>query len=182
MSGETPTSGRGPRQMVEPRRIIIASFLSSEGSDAGTAKFRVKAGDPRLRVRISIHAVPKFRRATPQSVFTGRNLKLWAAGMVEDSVKGGIVPVSNMTPGATAAAPEDLPNDAGLAGWSREFSSIADAIDGLITIPDQDPDLVPGTLVVQAKFMPQVFHVVPWDEWQEVRSECDLLPVEVYEG
>lgn len=181
MSNETPTSGRGPRQMLIPRRIVIASFFNDEGGDGGTAKFRVPAGDPRVRVRISIHAVPSDRRATPQSVFTGRLLKLWCAGVVEDDVKGLMVPVSNVVPGVTAAAPEDLPNDVGLAGWSREFSTIADAIDGTITIPEQGVGLVPGQLVVQAKFMPQVFQVIPWSEWEEVRSTCDLLPLATVE-
>lgn len=179
MSNESPTSGRGPRQAWQPTRVPFAR-LSTSGA-GGVARFRVTTPDPRLRVRISVLAVPDNRRAPATAVLSGRGCTLWPVAMEQDLERGLWVPVSDVIPDVTSAAPQDLPEEPGLAGWSREFSTIADAVDVVVNIPPQEGGET-GRLVAQAMFMPQVFQIVPWDQWAEIRSQCELQIVNAVES
>lgn len=174
MSDESPTSANGPRQIVIPRRLTLVNFITDGTDNAQVAIFRVKIIDPRLRVRCTLIGVPNNRRTTQAAFLAGRGLTIWPYGVEGDQQRGATgVPVVDVIPGVTLAAPQAFPIHAGLGGWSREFSSIADAVECRIAIPAQGEGSSSGKLVLQTKYMPQVHQVIPWQQWDEIRSLCE---------
>jgi hypothetical protein len=176
-ANESPTSEMGPRQIYVPRRVKVA-ILAAAGGAGGVIKVACKLPDSRLRVRFDLVASPDAASVTPNAMLTGRGITIWPYGAVDDEVQGRPrIPVSEVIPGITFAAQDPVPHSAGLGGWSREFNSAADAIEALITIPLQAPNVNSGTLWLQARVQPNDFAIVPWEQWEEIRRACGGLDV-----
>lgn len=173
-SNESATSPEGPRQFEVPRRIPIIQWLGGAGSDTQQDVYvRLTTPDARLIQKLTLLA-SAVGTAPASTVLAGRNLTLWLYTEEKDEGRGKkMVPVTDLA-GSTSAAPIALPANANLGGFSREFVTTADAIGGRIRIPAQAPGGVQGTLFLQARFQPNAFRLMPWAEWQEVRSQCKI--------
>lgn len=178
VANESPTSYNGPRQIYVPKRIIPVVITGAAERSGGFARFRVETPDSRIRVKVSVLCVPPYGGDAAFAI--GYGMKLWM-GAVDDDASGNAaglaVPVTNvMDPIAgvpvTQAAPADFPAD-GLAGYSREFVTAADAIEGVITVPETPVVPVVGMVVVQVRYQPDPQRL-PWSEWDEIRRECSL--------
>ncbi len=169
-SNESPTTPAGPRQLYCPRRLLLCTFNGASGA-GGSVSFRVNLPDSRLHWKAEVLGVPEGN-ASPAVLLAGRGLKIWTAALADDDVKGGRgTPVTNIS--GTAAAGAAFPS-AGLGGYSIEnFTTAADGIQGVITVPAQLGG-VKGALYLQARYQPATFQIVPWEQWDEIRSACDL--------
>jgi hypothetical protein len=175
MGDASPTSREGPRQLYRPRRDLLVHFTAAGGA-GGVVRFRVDIPDPRLRVQLAVRAVPDDQIRRPNDVLAGRALKLWLSTLEDDEADGGSAgglgtPITNLE--GTSGVPIAFPADAGLGGYGREFSTLGNAIQGVITIPAQ-PALAAQAckLFLQTRFAPQVQQVIPWDQWEEIRAQC----------
>ncbi len=174
-SNESPTTHSGPRQLYCPRRIKLASFNGVTGA-GGTARVIANLPDSRLHWKLSLIGVADAGTAPGSVVLAGRGLKLWASALEYDQVRGK-KPISVTDIVGTAAVPAAFPASAGLGGYSLEnFTSAADGIQFVVTIPAQLGG-VAGGLYLQARYQPATWQIVPWDQWDEIRSACDLHPL-----
>jgi hypothetical protein len=175
MADESPTSAMGPRELYHPRRELLAS-LSSTGGGGGTIRFRVDIPDPRLRVQIAIRAAPSDQGQKPSTCLALRNGTLWLSTLEDDEGDGGDAsglgtPVNNLEGSSTA--PISFPLDAGLGGYGREFSTLGNAIQGVIVFPVQAAHANTACkLWLQSRFAPQVRQIIPWPLWEELRAQC----------
>jgi hypothetical protein len=170
----------GPRQIYVPRRVQVARLPINVDvtSRAYSAKVAIKIPDSRLRVRWDLVAVPDLASVSPAAMLAGRGITIWPYGAVDDEVQGRPrIPVSEVIAGVTQAAPDPVPHSAGLGGWSREFNSATDAVEAIITIPIQAANANSGSLWLQARFQPNDFAIVPWEQWEEIRRSCGGLDV-----
>ncbi len=177
MSDETygsPTSGMGPRQLEVPRRLEVVRFLGGAGiAGTRTVRVRMQTPDARLIQKLTLVGVASGNDSGA-SVLAGRGLLLWLYAVELDETRGRRwIPVTDLA-GSTNAAPIALPANAALGGFSREFVTTADGIEGQITIPAQAPGGIQGSLFVQARFQPAAFRLMPWEEWDEVRQSCKI--------
>lgn len=162
----------GPLQFELPRRIEVARF-GSVGGAGGTVYFRLLTPDARLLQKLTLLAVSTGTAPSPL-VLAGRGLTLWLYTAEKDQVWGKqYIPVTDLA-GSTSAAPINLPANAALGGFSREFVTSADAIEGRITIPVQAPAGTAGSLYLQARYQPAAFRLVPWSEWDNVRQQTKI--------
>jgi hypothetical protein len=173
---ESPTSYDGPRQVHCPRRKLVASFNGVSGP-GGTVIVRFPTPDGRLRgkwVLIGVPA-PEVGHAPGSVVLAGRGITVWPHAVEFDQANGGqVVPVTNQIPTITKATPLPIPQDAGLGGYGREFVTMADAIDVEVVIPAQGGGVI-GALYAQARYQPvSSTGFIPWKQWQEIRSLCEI--------
>jgi hypothetical protein len=177
VANESPTSYKGPRQFYVPKRIVPVVFTGAAEKPGGTARFRVITPDSRVRVKVSVLCVPPYGQTVD---FAGLAMTLWM-GAVDDDASGSSaglsLPITNvMDPIAgvpvTQAAPAPFPAD-GLSGYSREFVTAADAIEGIITVPGAPATPLTGVVSVQVRYQPDGQRL-PWDEWEEIRRECGI--------
>lgn len=173
-SNESATSPEGPRQFEVPRRVPIVQFDGGAGSGAQQDVYiRLTTPDARLLQKLTLIA-SAVGTAPAENVLAGRGLTLWLFTEEKDESRGKkMVRVTDLA-GSTSALPINLPANADLGGFSREFVTSADAIGGRIRIPAQAPGGVQGTLYLQARFQPASFRLMPWSEWAEVRSQCKI--------
>ncbi len=173
-SNESPTSEKGPRQLYCPRRIPLVTFNGATGA-GGVVRFRANIPDSRLHWKLSLVGIADGS-APARTVLAGRGLKLWLAAVEYDQIAGKApIPVTDIF--GTRAVPVAFPTNAGLGGYSIEnFTSAADGIEGEITVPAQLGG-VAGGLYLQARYQPATWQIVPWDQWDEMRSACDLHPL-----
>ena len=175
MADESPTSAMGPRELYRPRRELLAS-LGNTGGNGGLIRFRVDIPDPRLRVQIAVRAAPSNQGNRPNNCLQARNGTLWLATLEDDEGDGGDAgglgtPINNLE--GSAATPIPFPVDAGLGGYGREFSTLGNAIQGVIIFPLQAA--IANTackLWLQSRFAPQVRQVIPWPLGEELRAQC----------
>lgn len=176
-SNESPTSHGGPRQIYCPRRVEIARFGGGAGGAGGTFYFRINCPDSRVRTKFAIIGVAKAQGTAPGSaVLAGRGITIWPYAVEDDQIKGGRgTPVSDVIPGVTESAPLAIPTHAGLGGYGRELETIADGVEVKVVIPTQDPGGTGGSLFVQTRYQPDSSaQIIPWDQWDEIRSLCDI--------
>jgi hypothetical protein len=153
------TSFGGPRQIHLLQPITPVYFTGGEGA-TGTVDFRVDVPDSRLRVRIDVIGVPAPGGRV--DFLSTKVVSLWLRAVSDSQQDGWAVNVTNLF--ATQAAPLTIPQDAGLGGYSREFVTAADAIQGTLTIADGDNN--PGKLIVQARYQPDAgADFENWEEW-----------------
>lgn len=173
---EGPTAGEGPRQFEVARRRELVRFNSGAGGAGGTVRFRVMTPDARLIAKVSLVGC-SIGTGPGSVVLAGRGMTLWLAAVEEDQARGGrYIPVTDLA-GSTQAAPINLPANSALGGFSREFVTSADAIEGEITVPAQAPGGVQGSLFLQTRWQPAAFRLMPWAEWDEVRRQCKSDPL-----
>jgi hypothetical protein len=176
-SNESPSSGRGPRQIYCPRRLLLATFAGTPTVGSKQVAFRVETPDCRLHWKFSVIGINEGGPGS--ALLASRGLKIWVAALEDDNVIGFRgTPVTDIE--GTSAAPTNFPSDptgaydTGLGGYSLENDGAsADAIQGVITIPAQGGGPV-GSLYLQARYQPNVQNLLPWDQWDEIRAACGI--------
>lgn len=174
----SPTSGRGPRQIYCPRRLLLATFAGTPTLAAQYVAFRLETPDSRLHWKFSVIGVTE-NGVPGAALLSGRGLKIWVAALEDDNVVGGAgTPVTDIE--GTSATPSNFPADQtgaydnDLGGYSLENDGAsADAIQGRITIPIQGGGPV-GSLYLQARYQPNTQNLLPQDQWEEVRAACGI--------
>lgn len=162
----------GPLQFEVPRRIEVVRFNGAGGA-GGTVYFRMLTPDARLLQKLTLLAV-STGSASGATVLAGRGLLLWLYTAEKDQIRGKqYIPVTDLA-GSTSAAPINLPANAALGGFSREFVTSADAIEGRITVPTQVDPGTAGSLYLQARYQPAAFRLMPWAEWDNVRQQTKI--------
>jgi hypothetical protein len=153
-------------------RILCATFAAG-GGGGGAFRFRLKTSDRRCSYKFTLYGVPLDPTVTPSAMLAARALTLWVAEVEKDETLSRWVPCTNLD-GSTSATPILIPRDAGLGGYSLETDTTADGIEGLVTIPAQDPGAPAGALYLKGLCQPRVQQLVPWSQWDEIRAETDL--------
>lgn len=168
-SNESPLSPSGKQQIVLPRRLMVANF-SGVGSDAQQdVLLRMRLPDSRLVAKFTLRAAQSS--APPALVLAGRGLTLWLYEEEADQANGGRYAPCTDLAGSTSAAPINLPANAALGGFSREFVTSADAIGARVRIPAQAPGGTAGQLYFQARFQPHVGRYMPPEEWNYIAAK-----------
>lgn len=176
VGNESPTSFNGPRQILVPKRILLATFGAAGGA-GGVVGFRVETPDARVRCRVSVVGIPTPGVAV--DFCFGKGLKIWLGELDDDQsgTSGVGVPVTNIIPntvpgGVPRTTPLAFPVTAGLGGYSKEILTIGDAVEGEITIPAQGATALTGSLVLQMRYQPDQQRL-PWPEWDEIRRQAN---------
>lgn len=149
---------------VPPVRSLI-TFGSGAGS--ATVKFRVPVPDSRLRVKISVLFVPDAGNAASSGVALSSSIWLYEAEDDQSGVSGMSLGATNIE--GTQAAPTAIPAADPLLGYSREFVSAADAIEGVLASTAGGPMI--GTWVLQVRYQPNAVRFTN-EEWTEIRNQC----------
>jgi hypothetical protein len=158
------TAYNGPRQKHEPRIIILARLTGNP--DAGKAiSFKVPIPDSRLRVKISILFTP-LSGAFPNLLAAGNTM--WLRETEDDrGASGRTVPCLDLE--GLKAAPIGIPQTADLAGYSREFITSADNIEGDLQLVGVATFI--GTVTLQCRYQPDSVTFTQ-QEWDEIRREA----------
>lgn len=177
-SDESPTSEEGPRQIYEPDRIEIVRFGGGAGGNAQTdLRMRMRIPDGRLICKFTLVASSAAINSA-QAVLSGRNLSLWIYEEENDELRGkGFVPCVDLA-GSTSTAPLAFPLNGGLGGFSREFVTTADAVGARLRVPVQGAGGIPGSVYLKARFQPGFSQVIPWAQWDEMRRQCKIDPLD----
>lgn len=173
-SNESQSSPMGPREFEVPRRVELVRFGGAAGNAVSTDLFfRMITPDARLLQKLTLVAVA-VGTAPGRLVVAGRGLTLWLYEVELDQVRGKqFIPCVDLA-SSTSAAPLNMPANATLGGFSREFVTSGDAIEGRLRVPAQAPGGVAGSVYLQARFQPAAFRLMPWEEWDEVRGQCKV--------
>ena len=136
----------------------------------------VMTPDSRLRTKVTLlfSATPPY--TLPEDL-TGLGATLWLYESEQDYGGGnaGLVP-SVALDGSTLLVPIAIPKSVGLAGYSREFVTAGDAIQGQIKIAT--PAGFIGKIVLQARWQPDGQRL-PADEWEEIETLCSMVGSQV---
>ncbi len=163
---EGATSYNGPRQKLILQPKIIA--IVTQADEAATViPIRVTIPDSRLRVKITVI----FVADGAQPDLTGNGNTIWLAATEQDQSgkSGRTVPVTDVE--GTQAAPTAFPASAGLCGYSREFVTSADYIEGEVTLFPRGDSGEQGVWVLQVRVQPEGIEL-SHREWDEIRREC----------
>lgn len=143
----------------------LISFITS-APGPGTVYFRVPVPDSRLRVKISVLFIPPAGDAFEFDITGGTTLWLYEADDDLSGVSGRTIPCTNIE--GTEAAPTAIPATSPLLGYSREFSTAADAIEGKLVASN----VTLGTWILQCRYQPQAVRFTD-AEWREIKSGCN---------
>lgn len=149
----------------------MVPLVNASAAGAGTAagKFRVPVPDSRLRVKVSVIFIPAAG-STPVSDLSpaGATLWLYETEVDRSGVSGAYFPCANIE--GTSAAPTAIPISAGLYGYSREFTTLADAIEGAFNTGTNGTQA--GVWVMQATYSPDSVRFTA-QEWNEITRQCN---------
>lgn len=166
-----PSRNRGaqdPRwQRWLPQPKPLASIAASS-STVVAVPFSVPIPDSRFRVKVSL--LFALNSNSIGDAAPAATLWLYEA---DDNDYGGVmgeVPLVNLV--GTKAVPVSIPlaGDVNLYGWSREFVTAADYINGILTVQGNGGTV--GTWVLQARYQPNAVSLAP-DEWDLITSQCN---------
>lgn len=151
-----------------PQPLALITFGGSTSPAGITCQFRVPVPDSRLRVKVSVLFVPQAGRA--RNVGALGTSTLWLAETDDDlsGLSGIAVPSTDIE--GTAAAPTTIPASPGLGGYSREFVSAADAIEGLLTSTFASGMV--GTWMLQTRYQPNAVRFT-YEEWDRIKAGCN---------
>lgn len=161
----------GENSAVQKHRPEPVVLFTISGSGAVPANpdvyFYVPIPDSRLRVKVSLLFVAPAGDTDPLDITTGANLWLFESEEERSGVTGRSLPCTNLA-GSTAAAPLAIPAAAPLLGYSREFVSAADAIEGRIRML---ANITTGSWILQTRYQPQSVRFTD-EEWNEIVGQC----------
>lgn len=162
-------------QRYIPKQVTLAQIIAGSTGAKKTCNFRVPFPDSRLRVKISIMWV---QNDPVDFVVNGANLWLFEVDELETpGVLGqNDLPLVNIE--GSLIAPTVIPLATGLLGYSREFVSAADYIDGQLQVTG-DGRL--GYWVLQARYQPNNV-TLPMEEWRHITSQCNPTAAKVTVG
>lgn len=125
--------------------------------------FQVPIIDSRLRVKISV--VPIMAAGSTLTVDLTTFASLWLAEFENDEsgVWGRLIPCVDIE--GTSAAPTAVPANAGVQGYSREFVSAADFIQGQFKILN---NITLCTWYLKTRYQPDVGQRFTPEEWREI--------------
>lgn len=163
-----PSRGsQGPNwQRYIPKQVVLAQIVAGSTGAKKTCTFRVPFPDSRLRVKTSIMWV---QNDPLDPAVNGANLWMYE---VDDLETPGVLgqndlPLTNIV--GTLAAPLVIPVAAGLLGYTREFVSAADYIDGQLQVTG-DGRL--GYWVLQCRYQPYSVSFSA-EEWNSIIAQCN---------
>lgn len=159
--------GASARHKYIPEVRSLITFLTGSGS-ATTVKFRVPIPDSRLRVKISIMFIPVAGNHPTSGVAGSSTIWLFESERDLSGVSGDSIGCTNIE--GTSAAPTAIPAASPLLGYSREFVSAADHIEGVFVSTPGGPMI--GTWVLQLRFQPDAVRFTN-EEWNEIKNQCD---------
>lgn len=148
-----------------PMQPLMRQTGAGTGAVVGkTTNFRVPIPDSRLRVKVSCMFV--YAANATRLAVTGQGATLWLReSEIDDSgTSGDLVPCTDLA-GSTQAAPIAIPQSAGLAGFSREFISAADYIEGTLAVATSVASA--GYWVLQCRYQPNAVRFTP-EEWDSI--------------
>lgn len=149
-----------------PKAVVLGRATGGGSGNPFIAYPEIPFPDSRLRVKVSFLFIPD----QGQEGAVG-NASIWLAEAdVDDSgMRGDNVPLANIIPGITQAAPLVIPATAPLQGYTREFVSAADYITGELTIRDNG---VKGYWTMQTRYQPYSVSFSP-EEWGLITAQCN---------
>jgi hypothetical protein len=156
-------------QRFEAKPVVIA-IATAAGAGSTSASFQVPIPDSRLRVKVTIIFVPAAG-STPLSNLSGANATLWLYESETDrsGVSGARFPCSNVE--GTSAAPTSIPATGNaLYGYSREFTTLADTVEGAFVTGSNGTQA--GSWVLQCAYSPDSVRFTP-DEWDAITKICN---------
>ena len=148
-----------------PINTLVTILDGAAVPSNNSVTFVVPIVDSRLRVKISV-LFAMAAGSTLEVNLTGF-ANLWLAECEEDEsgVTGRLLPAVNIE--GTEAAPTAVPSASPLYGYSREFVSAADYIQGKFTILS---NVTLGTWYLKTRYQPDVGQRFSPAEWEEIRS------------
>jgi hypothetical protein len=168
--GDDRLSGQA-HQLFQPTPIVLARM---GGTGAGQKKmaFRVPTPDSRLRVRLDVFFSPAAG-VTPVPSGLTNLFGIWLYSTVLDrgGVSGRTIPVENVE--GTEAALTTFPEADGLMGYSREFVTAADFIEGQANVGALSPNAIyaGATWILQTRYQPNNV-TFSAREWNEITAQC----------
>ena len=163
----------GPRQIYTPKPIVIATNSGSGTKTGERTELLIPVPDSQTRVKFSVMFVPTGGSASTNIVGAGT---IWVSSQEQDQKGqagggGGFYPVNDLE--GTAAAPLAFPTSSGLAGYSREFVTIADAIGVQITLDSiGGGPSKKGVWIAQFRIQPFAL-LFDWESWDQIRRLFD---------
>lgn len=154
-------------QKLETQPIQLVTILSSAAVPANASVyFRVPIPDSRLRVKLSVLFIPPAGDTNEFDITTFANLWLYEAEDDTSGVSGRAIQTGNIE--GTEAAPTAVPASAPLLGYSREFVTAADAIEGKFTILN---NITLGTWILKSRYQPDAVRFTD-AEWDQIATAC----------
>lgn len=133
-----------------------------------TSTFRVPIPDSRLRVKLSVLFIPGAGGAPNAASLGASTLWLYEADADLSGLSGITIPATDIV--GTSAVPLVIPASADLGGYSREFVTAADAIEGVLTSTPGGPMI--GTWMLQTRYQPDAVRFT-FEEWDQIKAGCN---------
>ena len=154
-------------QKIRTNPITMVTVKDSAAVPANASVyFRVPIPDSRLRVKVSVLFIGPAGNQLEYSIATFANIWLFETEDDTSGVAGRTIPTTNLE--GTEAAPTAIAADAPLLGYSREFASAADNIEGKLTILN---NITLGTWTLQTRYQPDAVRFTN-EEWDEIARGC----------
>jgi hypothetical protein len=172
-AGEQPPALQKWRPRFSP---LVVTKVIPEGTPTASIKFRVPIPDSRLRVKISLLFV--FKAGTmpeaPSSVSLAAGaatLWLYEADQEDAGATGNTIPCTNVEGSSAVPTPIPTPGTGstavGLAGYSREFITAGDYIEGVFSTGYNG---FLGTWVLQLRYQPDTGQRFNDIEWAQIKG------------
>lgn len=149
---------------------IITMVTVADGASVPTNNvtyFKVPVVDSRLRVKISVLFVMAAGSALEVNLTGFANL--WLAEFEDDTGGAWGRGIGAVNIEGTEAAPTAVPSASPLAGYSREFVSAADFIQGKFTVLS---NITLGTWYLKTRYQPDSGQRFTPEEWEEIKALC----------
>ncbi len=154
--------------------IVPLVNVSAAGSGTANISFHVPVPDARLRTKVSLLFVPEAGSALTVDLTVGLGT-LWLYEVERDrsGISGIFLPAANIF--GDAATPASIPSagggasGAGLYGYSREFQTLADGVQGAFSTKTFNQI---GTYYLQVTYAPYAVRFTP-EEWDQITQQCN---------
>lgn len=154
-------------QKIETQPISLVTIQGSSGVPANPfVYFRIPIPDSRLRVKLSVLFIPLAGAAAEFDATGFANLWLYEAEDDTSGMSGRTIQTGNIE--GTEAAPTAVPSTAPLLGYSREFVTAADAIEGKFTLL---ANITLGTWILKSRYQPDAVRFTD-AEWEQIATGC----------
>lgn len=121
------------RIYAPPARQLITMTTAQNGIFSVVVPFRVSVPDARLKTKVSFLCSPSPARSVPYDITFAASINplLWLCA-ADSGEEGQVLPVTNLV--GTKAAPQAIPEDVNLMGFSVEYETAADWLFGEFTV------------------------------------------------
>jgi hypothetical protein len=152
------------RKHAPPFTTLVT--IGSSSAAAGSVYFRVPIPDSRLRVKVDVLFVMAAGSAFEVDITGFSTLWLYESEEDTSGLSGRTVQCTNIE--GTEASPTAVPAASPLMGYSREFVTAADYIEGKFTILS---NITLGTWYLKTRYQPDAVRFTD-DEWDEIVRLC----------